>query len=77
MQVHNVCMYITVEPHNIHVIDEPDSYLPCSILMLLCCCPLFGFVALIFSFKVSNKRNCYKGSHKILIMIANKYYCTK
>ena len=45
--------YTAVGPNNIEVIDEPDSYLPCSILVLLFCCPLFGFVALIYSFQVS------------------------
>ena len=40
-------------PNNVEVIHEPFSYLPCSILVLLCCCPLFGFVALIYSFQVS------------------------
>ena len=48
-------VYVTCAagPNNIEVIDEPDNYLPCSILVLLCCCPLFGFVALIYSFQVS------------------------
>lgn len=51
---HNICLYLHTGPNNIEVIDEPYSYLPCSILMLLCCCPLFGFVALIYSFQVSD-----------------------
>ena len=42
------------DPNNIEVIDQPDTYLPCSILVMLCCCPLFGFVALIYSFQVSD-----------------------
>ena len=53
MYVYIIIVTYTAGPNNIEVIEEPDNYLPCSMLVLLCCCPLFGFVALIYSFQVS------------------------